>query len=152
MNESQKPIGSSAEFERERPHHLIQVADETLDFKTYRVADPVPTGRQLLELTGATSGCGYSLFLLLGNGEFKEIRGGGVQKWACFKCPGGCGTKISLSLDPSRRPGWGLSIDRIGRPTISPSVHQQNSCGCHFWVKAGCVDWCHGGEPRRAPR
>lgn len=65
-----------------------------------------------------------------------------LQKWACFKCPGGCGAKIMLSLSKSRRPCWKITQDWIDRPTISPSVWQQNECKCHFWIRDGGVKWC----------
>lgn len=71
----------------------------------------------------------------------------GVQKWACLACPGGCGTRISLSLNPNRRPRWTILSDWLERPTVSPSVHQKNACGCHFWIKRGKVEWCRGGRP-----
>ncbi|MEM9374626.1 MAG: DUF6527 family protein [Pseudomonadota bacterium] len=83
-----------------------------------------------------------------GLNEFILVRPDGVSKWAAFPCPGGCGQRIELSLNPNRRPYWRVSLDWWRRPTITPSVHQQNSCGCHFWVKEGRVDWCKGGRPQ----
>lgn len=71
----------------------------------------------------------------------------GLRKWACFGCPGGCGEEINLSLNPDRRPRWSILTDFWLRPTISPSVHQRNACGCHFWVKRGRIEWCKGGRP-----
>ena len=73
---------------------------------------------------------------------------GGVEKWACMKCPGGCGVVIPLSLNPKRRPRWSIGTDWLRRPSVSPSVHQQNECGCHFWIRKGRIDWCEGGRPR----
>lgn len=81
--------------------------------------------------------------------EFLLVRDGKVDKWACFDCPGGCGERISLSLNPSRHPAWRLRQDWIGRPTLEPSVHQRNACACHFWVRAGRIVWCKDGHPRR---
>ncbi|WP_291079131.1 DUF6527 family protein [Hyphomonas sp.] len=72
-----------------------------------------------------------------------------IQKWACMTCPGGCGERIALSLNPNRRPRWKVTLDKVRRPTITPSVHQTNSCGCHFWVKKGKIEWCKDGKPRR---
>jgi hypothetical protein len=43
----------------------------------------------------------------IGAGELVVVENGGLQKWACMKCPGGCGMKISLSLNANRRPRWG---------------------------------------------
>lgn len=64
------------------------------------------------------------------------------QKWACFRCPGGCGENILLPLNKTQRPRWAVSVDWLGRPTIHPSVRQLNDCRCHFWIRQGCVDWC----------
>lgn len=80
-------------------------------------------------------------------GEVVVVESGGVRKWACLKCPGGCGMKIALSLNPKRRPRWQIARDWLGRPTVAPSVHQQNECGCHFWIREGRVEWCPGGRP-----
>ncbi|WP_298820420.1 DUF6527 family protein [uncultured Roseibium sp.] len=76
------------------------------------------------------------------------VESDGVKKWACFRCPGGCGELINLSLNPNQRPRWTVSEDFWMRPTVNPSVHQQNACGCHFWIKQGHVHWCKGGLPR----
>ena len=73
----------------------------------------------------------------------------GIKKWACLRCPGGCGASISLSLNQQRRPRWKVLTDFWARPTVEPSVHQQNECGCHFWIKGGRIEWCQGGRPNR---
>jgi Family of unknown function (DUF6527) len=75
-------------------------------------------------------------------GELWLVVDGGVKKWACLSCPGGCGVQISLSLNPQRRPRWTVSSDFFGRPTVSPSIHQQRMCQCHFWIKEGLIEWC----------
>ncbi|WP_152498351.1 DUF6527 family protein [Roseovarius sp. THAF8] len=77
------------------------------------------------------------------------VESGNVKKWACLKCPGGCGEVISLSLNPNQRPRWSVAEDIWSRPTVHPSVHQKNKCGCHFWIKKGQVNWCRGGRPNR---
>ena len=74
---------------------------------------------------------------------------GGTKKWACFQCPGGCGKKIMLNLSSRRKPCWTAASDILGRPTINPSVWQQNECGCHFWIRKGDVQWCDGGKPKQ---
>jgi hypothetical protein len=84
----------------------------------------------------------------IGAGELVVVENGGLQKWACMKCPGGCGMKISLSLNANRRPRWGVVQDWFGRPSLEPSVHQTNPCRCHFWVRKGRVEWCADGHPR----
>jgi hypothetical protein len=66
----------------------------------------------------------------------------GLQKWACFQCPGGCGEVIKLSLNPKQRPCWRVAIDGLELPTVEPSVRQMNDCRCHFWIREGNVEWC----------
>jgi hypothetical protein len=75
-------------------------------------------------------------------GEFLVVRDGDLEKWGCLRCPGGCGEKIMLSMSPRRKPRWMVQFDWRGRPTVSPSVWQTNSCQCHFWIRSGQVDWC----------
>jgi len=81
-------------------------------------------------------------------GELVVVESDGFRKWACMKCPGGCGVKISLSLNANRRPRWRVAGDWFGRPSIEPSVHQMNECRCHFWVRGGRVEWCPDGHPK----
>jgi hypothetical protein len=82
-------------------------------------------------------------------GELIVVDDDGIMKWACLRCPGGCGASISLSLNQQRRPRWKVLTDFWTRPTVEPSVHQQNECGCHFWIRGGRIDWCQGGRPNR---
>jgi len=63
-------------------------------------------------------------------------------KWACLRCPGGCGEILLLSLNPTGRPRWTAAIDWLGRPTVQPSVKQLDGCRCHFWIRCGMVEWC----------
>ena len=74
-------------------------------------------------------------------GEMTIVRDG-IDKWACFACPGGCGETIMLSLSKNRRPRWTVSLDLLNRPSVSPSVRQLTECGCHFWVTDGRILWC----------
>lgn len=82
-------------------------------------------------------------------GKLFVVRDGQFDKWACLACPGGCGRTINLSLNPTRRPRWAVIADYWRRPSVLPSVHQQNEYGCHFWIKNGCIDWCPDGRPVR---
>jgi len=75
-------------------------------------------------------------------GRLVIVRDDGLEKSACFQCPGGCGAKIILSMSPKRRPGWRVSLDWLSRPTVEPSVRQLNACRCHFWIRGGTVEWC----------
>ncbi|WP_367620813.1 DUF6527 family protein [Geomonas diazotrophica] len=62
--------------------------------------------------------------------------------WALFRCPCGCGSVISLSLQKIHNPGWTVTITGAGRPTLHPSVWRNNGCCSHFWIKDGYVHWC----------
>ncbi len=66
----------------------------------------------------------------------------GHAKWACLRCPCGCGDKIQLSLNPTRRPRWAVRIDWLGRPSVEPSIHQLDGCRSHFWIRGGRIIWC----------
>lgn len=81
-------------------------------------------------------------------GRLVIVRSGSLDKWGCFRCPGGCGEKLQLSLSQQRRPRWSIAVDWFGRPSVSPSIRQTNACRCHFWIKKGRVEWCRdSGHP-----
>jgi hypothetical protein len=69
------------------------------------------------------------------------VRSGTFTKWACFRCPCGCGEKVALSLAENRRPAWRVSVDWLRRPTIKPSVWLTDCCRSHFWITNGCIQW-----------
>jgi len=66
-----------------------------------------------------------------------------LLKNATFRCPGGCGERLLLSLNSRQQPHWELAIDWLGRPSLTPSIRQMNACRCHFWIRAGQVCWCN---------
>jgi len=67
-----------------------------------------------------------------------EIRGG-YLKWAHLQCPK-CGDHIQLPLAGSDR--WAIKVDLLRRPTLDPSIWELTSCGAHFFVKKGKLEWC----------
>lgn len=73
------------------------------------------------------------------------------NKWACFPCPCGCGKITKLSLNQARRPRWKVRVDRLNRPTISPSVRQTAGCLSHYWVRDGRVEWCRDTASAQRP-
>lgn len=84
----------------------------------------------------------------LSESDLVIVRSGDFLKWAVFRCPCGCGEKLSLSLASNRRPSWRVTMDWLSRPTVSPSVWQRGGCHSHFWLRRGNVEWCPGtGEP-----
>lgn len=82
-------------------------------------------------------------------GRLVVVRDGKIEKNACFMCPGACGQKLILSMSKSRKPRWNVSFDRLGRPTVLPSVRQLGPCKCHFWIRKGEVTWCDDSLHRR---
>ncbi|WP_422388081.1 DUF6527 family protein [Delftia tsuruhatensis] len=83
----------------------------------------------------------------LKDGVVVVVLGDSHPKWACFRCPGGCGGRFQLPLNPDRRPQWIVTTDWLHRATISPSVLQTNGCQAHFWVRQGKVEWCQDSAP-----
>lgn len=59
-----------------RPAHAyrIQYAQDNLNFRALDLTDPAPLGRQILEAAGAKPVDEFSLFAILSNGDFEEIR------------------------------------------------------------------------------
>ncbi|MEI9951912.1 MAG: DUF6527 family protein [Pseudomonadota bacterium] len=69
---------------------------------------------------------------------FKEVRNG-WPKWAHLRCPK-CGDHIQLPL--AGHGSWSLDQDLLSRPTLAPSIWEKQSCGAHFFVRAGSIVWC----------
>ncbi len=64
------------------------------------------------------------------------------ESWSVgFHCPCGCGDVIELLLLSTVNPHWTLSVDRLDRPTLHPSVWKSTGCRSHFWVKNGQIIW-----------
>lgn len=81
--------------------------------------------------------------------EFVTVVYNNKPMWALFRCPCKCSQVISLSLQSVHRPSWTVTKSPKGRPTLHPSVWQNNGCCSHFWIKDGRVYWCgsSGVEP-----
>lgn len=59
-----------------RPHgpYRIQIGNERLEFRPAVIQDPVPTGRQILDVGGAHPADEHLVFQLLKNGLLEEMR------------------------------------------------------------------------------
>jgi hypothetical protein len=75
-------------------------------------------------------------------GEIIAVKAKSRAKWACFHCPCSSGEIVRLPIDRGTRPTWSLKIDFLGRPTLHPSIWQQEDCCCHFWIRHGAIIWC----------
>lgn len=103
-----------------RIHH----ADGALDFQPALVNDPVPTGRQILQAIGLRPVDEFSLFAILPDGSFEDIRldetfdvrGRGTERFVHFRSD----REFRFTLD-DRQMQW-------GKPVIS---------GRHLKVLAG---------------
>ena len=76
----------------------------------------------------------------IGENDFVEVIYKNKPMWVLFKCPCGCETTISLSLQNVHKPYWRL-LTKNNRPTLYPSVWQKSGCCSHFWVYEGCIHW-----------
>ena len=73
--------------------YRIAVSDQSLDFRTVAVNDPVPLGRQILEAAGYQNVDEYGLFAILPSGDFEEVRldetfdlrGKGAEQFIAFR-------------------------------------------------------------------
>lgn len=73
--------------------YRIRFAQDNLDFTDLAVADPVPLGRQILAAAGLAPERGYSLFAILADGDFEDIRldepfdlrGKGAERFVAFQ-------------------------------------------------------------------
>ena len=63
----------------------------------------------------------------------------GFLKWAHLGCPK-CGDHIQLPLAGSSR--WTVDIDFFRRPTFAPSIWERTTCGAHFFLRKGNIEWC----------
>jgi hypothetical protein len=59
---------------REKPGHRITIALDSVDFQPLKLDDPVPLGRQILEKRGLRPPEAFSLFNILPNGDFEDVR------------------------------------------------------------------------------
>jgi len=60
-------------------------------------------------------------------------------------CPDGCGSVLTVNLDPRAGKAWRL-YERSGL-TLVPSVWRDAGCQSHFIVWRDRIVWCEGGLP-----
>jgi hypothetical protein len=78
---------------RDHGPYRIEIGDELLAYRPAVIADPVPTGRQVLEAAGAHPVVEYSVFQVLKNGQIEglrldettDLRTRGVEKFLVFR-------------------------------------------------------------------
>lgn len=67
-------------------------------------------------------------------------------KTAIHLCACGCG---NLTVTPPKR-GWTLG-GTDDKPTLRPSVYNANSCGSHYFITNGKVEWLADPFPNVKP-
>jgi hypothetical protein len=106
---------------RAAPTFRIAISDETLHFQEIRLTDPVPLGRQILEAGRVRPVEEFSLFALLANGDFEDVRldeqfdlrAPGVERFVYFRTD----RTFKFTID-NRQLDW-------GKPVISGKIVRQ---------------------------
>ena len=78
---------------REHGPYRVQIGNEALQFRAAVIADPVPTGRQVLEVAGVQPVSEHLVFQVLVNGlleelrpdETTDLRAAGVERFLVFR-------------------------------------------------------------------
>jgi hypothetical protein len=118
--------------------YRIKVADETLNFRPIEVIDPMPLGRQILEAAGGHSIDEFSVFALMPDGDFEDVRldelfdlrGRGTEKFIIFRTD----RLFKFTID-NRQMEW-------GKPLISGLiVRRLAAVGPEY---ALCISKCAG--------
>ena len=73
IEDIQEAVGSGRPVCPHGPYR-IQIGNERLEFRPAIIEDPVPTGRQILDLAGAHPADEHLVFQLLKNGLLEELR------------------------------------------------------------------------------
>lgn len=92
MNSDMPQNAVGAGSVRERGAYRIEIGDESLTYREALIADPVPTGRQILEAAGVHPVIEYSVFQVLPSGQIEglrldettDLRTHGVEKFLVF--------------------------------------------------------------------
>jgi len=98
--------------ENRRASFHVQIGNDRLEFRDAVIEDPVPTGRQILELAGALPTREHVVFQVLQSGLLEELRGdettdlrnGGAERFIVFKSD----RTFRFELD-DRRFDWGAA-------------------------------------------
>lgn len=91
--------------------YRVRYAEAGLDFRPLVIEDPVPLGRQVLAAAGVETPTAYSLFAILANGDFEDVRldepfdlrGKGAERFVAFKAD-----RTFRFMLNDRQVAWGL--------------------------------------------
>ena len=65
----------------------------------------------------------------------------GVARSVVIACPDGCGSKLTINLDPRAGKAW-RAYHREEGFTLYPSIWRDSGCGAHFIVWRDAILWC----------
>ena len=85
---------------------------------------------------------GFDMPATIAQGVVLRLTVNGEDWLAGMQCPCQCGDVIELMLLKGVHPRWDFKVDRLSRPTLSPSVFRATGCRSHFWIRAGQITWC----------
>jgi hypothetical protein len=122
--------GQATSAESRRAPFRIQFGNEQLEYRDASIADPVPTGRQLLELAGALPTREHIVFQVLKSGLLEELRDDettdlrqeGSERFIIFRTD----RAFRFELDDQRL-DWGapqvsgLTLKKLAR--VDPDTH-----------------------------
>lgn len=152
--------------------YRIRTGDENLEFAATIIADPVPTGRQIIEAAGHRKAEDHLVFQLLPNGELEELRleettdlrEARAERFLIFRSADsfrfdldgkrlewGCGVvsgrvlKRLAGVDPARFGVWQEVRGEDDRPIADDELVRLDEAGLeHFFT--GIVETTEGGS------
>lgn len=74
LGELDNPLDNRGGAHHHQSDYRIYFALDCLQFRPFNIADPVPTGRQIIAAAGLNPHGDYSLFAILPSGEFEDVR------------------------------------------------------------------------------
>lgn len=123
---------------RDTGPYRVQIGDADLSFDRYRIDDPVPTGRQIIDAKGARPAEEHLVFQLFKDGDLRELalddtvdlRSSGVDRFIVFRSAesyrieldsrvvewGACAIsgRVLKTLASADKPGYGVWIEVRG--------------------------------------
>ena len=93
--------------------YRIEVADDTLSFRTIEIVDPIPLGRQILDAAGVRPIEEFSVLAVMPGGDFEDVRldepfdlrGRGAERFIIFRTD----RAFKFTID-NRQLEWGKSV------------------------------------------
>jgi hypothetical protein len=98
------------------------------------------TPARRIRLTGEVENRADADDCLRDPGDIVLVRRGPLRS-AVIACPDGCGSVLTINLDPRAGKAWRAYSERRGF-SLYPSVWREGGCGSHFVVWRNQILWC----------